>query len=127
MQGWQRGARNSIGHVCSQIGIQHRGTHNAHDWIKLLSRDIGDFKNVEIFIYECLKEYGLEKFLIKHGGNEMNYDFGEINWNTVTSISNLSEKYQGAITKILPMYQKINDAEESKDSNIILSRRQVGW
>ena len=54
----------------------------------------------------------------------MNYDFGEINWNTVTSISNLSEKYQGAITKILPMYQKINDAEESKDSNIIFSENK---
>jgi glycosyltransferase involved in cell wall biosynthesis len=96
------------------------------DYLKWIEKKYGtkDFKNVEIFIYECLKEYGLEKFLIKHGGNEMNYDFGEINWNTVTSISNLSEKYQGAITKILPMYQKINDREESKDSNIIFSENK---
>ena len=96
------------------------------DYLKWIEKKYGtkDFKNVEIFIYECLKEYGLEKFLIKHGGNEMNYDFGEINWNTVTSISNLSEKYQGAITKILPMYQKVNNAEESKDSNIIFSENK---
>lgn len=84
-----------------------------------------NFKNAEIFIYESIKKFGLQNFLVRNGSVEMNKDFGFIEWNTVTSISNLSQKYQGATTKLLPFYEMNNNNEIRKNTNVIFSENKV--
>lgn len=99
----------------------------SQDYLDWLIHTYGDsnFKNVEIFMFKCLEKYGTDKFLVKNGGVEMNQDFGNINWNNVTSISNMSPKYKGAISKILPLYKLENDVEVESENLVIFSENKI--
>jgi hypothetical protein len=58
------------------------------------------FKNVEIFLYDNLMNSGLNFIHKRNGTNEMNQDFPNTLWNTVTSMSNIDSKFKGCSTKI---------------------------
>lgn len=99
----------------------------SQDYVKWLEENYQNknFKNVEIFIYESLKKFGIENFLIRNGVQNMDEDFGFINWNTVTSISNLSSKYDGVVTKLLPIFETFENNEIPKNTNVIFSESKI--
>ncbi len=60
-----------------------------------------DFRIVENFIFEHFeadKEYS--KIIIKSGKSQMDSDFPDTIWNTVTSQSNMDSKYRGCVSEI---------------------------
>lgn len=59
-----------------------------------------EFKNVEVYIYDNLLRKGSNLILKRSGTDEMNQDFPNTNWNTITSVSNIDSKYRGCSTKI---------------------------
>jgi len=59
-----------------------------------------EFKNVEIYLYDNLVRKGSNFILKRNGTNDMNLDFPNTRWNTVTSVSNIDSKFRGCSTKI---------------------------
>ena len=63
-----------------------------------------NFKIVEIFLYDHIlkatKDGTSGSLLIKEGSTHMRDDFPDTVWNTVSSASNLPEKYRGCVTGI---------------------------
>ena len=64
-----------------------------------------DFRIVEVFLYDfVMKMTEQNQILIRDGKTQMTQDFPDTTWNTVSSSSNLQEKYKGCLTGIYKVF-----------------------
>jgi hypothetical protein len=78
------------------------------DYLKYLMDTQGNnnFKIAEVFLYDhILKMYNEGRIIVRDGETEMKDDFPDTTWNTVTSASNLPEKYKGCLTGIYRVFE----------------------
>jgi len=66
-----------------------------------------DFRIVEVFLYDfVMKMAEQNQILIRDGKTQMTHDFPDTTWNTVSSSSNLQEKYKGCLTGIYKVFSQ---------------------
>ena len=84
-----------------------------------------DFINVEKYLYDNItrKDGGL--LIRKNGEQEMNNDFQDTNWNTETTISNVSSKFKGCSTKLYTISGQQNLMLLSYNYNHFISSRKI--
>jgi glycosyltransferase involved in cell wall biosynthesis len=59
-----------------------------------------DFINVEKYVYNNLLKTGLSDIIVRNGESDMNSDFPNTLWNSISTQSNLPTKFNGCSTKI---------------------------
>jgi hypothetical protein len=65
-----------------------------------------DFRIVEVFLYDFIMKMVKENMVvIRDGKTQMTQDFPDTVWNTISSSSNLSEKYRGCLTGIYKVFK----------------------
>jgi glycosyltransferase involved in cell wall biosynthesis len=84
-----------------------------------------NFINVEKYLYDNINrnDYGL--LIRKNGEYEMNKDFEGTEWNTETSISNVSSKFRGCTSKIFSISGQENIMVLSYNKNSFRSERKI--
>jgi glycosyltransferase involved in cell wall biosynthesis len=80
-----------------------------------------DFKNVEEYVYQNIMDNDLDNLLIKKTGQEQVEYFDGTVFNTETSISNISTKYEGASTRIYRVTEKNGDNILEMDTFAVVS------
>jgi len=88
---------------------------NEQDYKNYLSNNFGnnDFQIAEEFLYNCLKLNGDDEVLI-YDGQQFSTYFPDTVWNTTSSLSNIENNYEYAITSIYKI-------ENNNDSLFIFS------
>lgn len=85
------------------------------DYIQYLMETQGnmDFKIAEVFLYDHIIKMSSEgRILVKDGTTHMRKDFPDTIWNTVSSASNLPEKYKGCVTGIYRAFDKSGNDQD---------------
>ena len=84
-----------------------------------------DFINVEKYLYDNINRKDSGLLIRKNGEGEMNTDFQDTNWNTETTVSNVSSKFKGCSTKIYTISGKENIMLLSYNHNNFRSERKI--
>jgi hypothetical protein len=99
---------------------------NENDYQEYLLKNYGNlnFEIAEQFIYNNLKRNGDNDVYIKDGG-DMSVNFPDTVWNTTTSTSNISSKFENCITTLFQVYNSneiilfaFNKSNETKNRKI---------
>ena len=67
-----------------------------------------DFKIAEEYLYQNIIDNDIDSHILRKTGDQQTIDFEGTLWNTETSISNISPKYEGCSTRIYKVYNNID-------------------
>jgi tRNA 2-selenouridine synthase SelU len=67
-----------------------------------------DFKIAEEYLYQNIIDNDIDSHILRKTGEQQKVDFEGTLWNTETSISNISPKYEGCSTRIYRVYKNID-------------------
>jgi glycosyltransferase involved in cell wall biosynthesis len=80
------------------------------DYVNYLMDKFGnlDFKIAEEYLYQNIIDNDIDSHILRKTGEQQKVDFEGTLWNTETSISNISPKYEGCSTRIYRVYKNID-------------------
>jgi glycosyltransferase involved in cell wall biosynthesis len=80
------------------------------DYVNYLMDRFGnlDFKIAEEYLYQNIIDNDIDSHILRKTGDQQTIDFEGTLWNTETSISNISPKYEGCSTRIYKVYNNVD-------------------
>ena len=83
------------------------------DYVNYLMDRFGnlDFKIAEEYLYQNIIDNDIDSHILRKTGDQQTIDFEGTLWNTETSISNISPKYEGCSTRIYKVYRNIDSVK----------------
>ena len=84
-----------------------------------------DFINVEKYVYTNLINCGLSEVVVRNGEDQMNEDFPNTLWNSISTQSNLPTKFNGCSTKIYKVDNSTDFSVLSFNYNDFQSIRKI--
>jgi hypothetical protein len=93
------------------------------DYLNFIKKSFNNnnFVNAEEFLYHNIINNDIDSLILKRTGEQMNIDFNDTWWNTETSTSNISPKYESCTTRLYRVILTENNVlnEYSKSIGIV--------
>ena len=93
------------------------------DYLNFITKTFNNnnFINAEEFLYYNIVKNDIDNLILRKTGEQMNIDFNDTWWNTETSTSNISEKYESCTTRLYRVILTENNVlnEYSKSIGIV--------